>query len=283
MDPQWKDYDPFEDAREQKKQQQRTKRRRLRVRITRFAAVTLICAAILVGYLCLDVSKVRSVHVSGNRFFSTKDIIAMSGINEDSRYLLVFGAAVRMRLGANPLIETVTFEHRENHTIYIEVKETECIGYYWEDGKPMLLSKAGKSIPLKQEYYRCLSLLPLIGDSVDRELLLEAMQDVKQDVICQMSEIWPYISTYDDHMFRILMDDGNQVIGGADSIALINSYKGIMQSMKKNRVCLILDQKTETAYTKSCAEADQEEQTAKAAASQPIVNPDDQSSPKDEQ
>ena len=257
------EYDPFDEKRKKQQQRKRRKIQRIHVTVARITAIVLTICAVTGVYFMTEGSKVRSIRVKGNTFFKDEEIMELAKVDYSSRFYLCWSFMLEQRLKANPLIDGVTVRHDTNRTLTITVEEKPCIGYFWEEDEPKILCKDGTVLNMSSRYYSGLSLLPMLDSSLDRKLLVEAFQNVTSLTIANISEVFPYVTTYDKNMFRVLMDDGNQVFVTVQTAVDLNYYLEIQpQLFQQTGACIVFYTITEDGHTRDCAELDKEEQEA---------------------
>ena len=68
-----------------------------------------------------------------------------------------------------------------------------------------------------------------------------------------ISEIVPYATSYDEHMVKIIMSDGNTIFTSYESIPLLNSYLDTLMELKKDKACLWPDINTGSIQSLDCS------------------------------
>ncbi len=76
--------------------------------------------------------------------------------------------------------------------------------------------------------------------------------EVTQEIIAMIAEISPHKESYDDHMVKFVMQDGNKIYSSYESVQLLNAYKKTLKNLKKDHVCFVMDANTETYITENC-------------------------------
>ena len=259
------DYNPLEEKRQQKQKRINAKKKKQRVILTWVVAALIVVFVFVSTYLMLDVSKVKSVVVKGNFYLSDEYVRQMVGINYESRYLLVIPPISEQRLTRSPFIKSAKVKHLSENSIEIEIVENKGIGYYYDKDIAYIVLGEGEVVEVNIDCSSCFINLPLIVDDASKEnlaILAKGLSRVANKVLGSVSEVWRYSSSYDDHMYRILMVDGNQVFSDGNSLHLLTNYLDILKNLKRTKACLVLDSLTETAYTKSCDSLNDEEKAA---------------------
>ena len=259
------DYNPLEEKRLQKQRREKAKKKKQKVILTWVLTAFIVLVVFVSTYLLLDVSKVKSLVVKGNFYLSDEYVLEMVGINYDSRYVLVIPIVSEYQLSRSPFIKSAKVKHLSENGIEIEIVEEKGIGYYYEKDSVYIVLDSGKAVEVASECKHCFVNLPLIVDDTGKEdliILASGLAKVSNKVLANVSEIWRYTSSYDKHMYRFLMVDGNQVFSTSNSLPLLTNYLDILKNLTRAKACLVLDAPTETAYTKNCDSLNAEEKAA---------------------
>lgn len=208
----------------------------------RLTVFSILVSGLLIAfvYFLLPVSKVNAVSVSGNLYLPDDYVKELSEITLNSRYYLVIPTIVESRIENDPMIEDCTVTLSEDHSIVLTVTEKKVIGYQYDEEALVILSD-GTTAELKSEYLEIIAKVPLItGFTDDGEIasLAEAMSEVDQSVIEQMSEIDEYALSYDSDSIRILMRNGSYFIGNYGNISLVNSFDSVYEQLTDKTLCL---------------------------------------------
>lgn len=213
-------------------------------------------AIVCVVYFTLDISKVFKVTVVGNIYYKTKDIIDISGINDDSIYLFTFPSKVEKRFMNDPLIKNVEVSLKNNRLIHIKVAENKIIGYFNQNNEAFLLLENGNRITLDESNLHLISMVPLIQGYTDEQLseILDGFEDVDNTLLAQMSEIHRYPFSYDENMLQIIMRDGNNVFVSSSGLGLLKNYYTIVSGIADgdSGFCIYLDEVTNSGYRSAC-------------------------------
>ena len=231
----------------------------------KFLVSCLIVCLIIAGYFSLDFSKVQNIIVTGNDYLSKKTITDLAGVNYESRALLIFPSYVEKHLENSKLIEKATVSVDIDRQVTITVEMKKALGYFWHNDAPYILLSDGSLVYLANDLNSTITDLPLIRDDTsdeDLKLLTQAMKDLEPKTIAGIAEIWRYHASYDDHMYRFLMNNGNQVFTNFDSVGLLENYNNIVSQAGLQNSCLILSASTLSGYLRSCEELNNEEKAA---------------------
>lgn len=207
-------------------------------------------------YFFSDYSKIKGIEVVGNNWLSDDKVIELSGLNENSRSLLLFDFIVQNRLSQEPLIESSSLSLNDQGIVTLEIKEKELIGYRYLD-KPEMITKEGTLIEMGSEYISFLSRIPLITGFYDEEddlilKLAKAFATVDQKKIEQIAEIHQVTYSYDDYGILCIMQDGNQIYGSFYSMEMLNSYNEVVSALKGKKSCIYIDEMSGNPYTSLC-------------------------------
>lgn len=250
---------------EEERRKEREKIRRRKIRMV-FLRGLLVIAVVFGIYLCLDVSKVREVIFTGNPYLSEDYLAKLAGVSADSRMPFVVPTYISARMESNPLIEKAEVVADTDRTVRIELTMKKALAYYFRNDVPYIILDNGDELKLEQEYYTAMSSIPFIRDfetEEQRANLIRGLSRLDSQILSGIAEIWPFVETYDPYMYRFVMADGNEVFMSKDGIKLMASYYGIAANVGSRKVCLMINESTNNAYTRSCAELNKEEEESK--------------------
>lgn len=240
--------------------QDKKKKRKKRIRRTR----RIVILTLLVGgmvYFFSDFSKVKSLSVSGNTYYSEEDILSMADLSYETRFALMPSIFIQWNLEKQALIEQVDVEKDWNGAITIQVQEKTILGSLSDEaGVTYVIASGNPFVKLEVDdgHKRQLAHFPLLGAFDDENLqkLVDAFnikkREVNPEIIAMISEIQPYARSYDEHMVKLIMQDGNTLFSSYDGIPLLNDYKQVLRSSNKTHVCMELDESNASIYESSC-------------------------------
>lgn len=240
--------------------QDRKKRRRVRWNRIKLLVIggSLILA---IGYFLSDVSKVKSLNISGNTYYSEQEILNMADLSYETRYILMPEFLITWNLEKQELIDSVSVHKNWYGAIRIEVKEKKILGSIkGADGKTFVVIPGTpvKKVEVDEQHLSRLVHFPVIGDFDDENLqkLVDAFnmnkREVDADLISMISEIHPYERSYNKHMVQLIMQDGNTLFASYEGIPLLNDYKQVLRASMKSHVCMELDETNASIYESSC-------------------------------
>ncbi len=259
------EYDPLTEIRKRDQEKIEEKKKAQNKKHKKFLISLTIVCLIIAGYFSLDFSKVQNIIVIGNDYLSKEMVSELAGVNYESRAVLVFPSFVEKHLENNPMIEKATITVDMDRQVTIKVAMKKALGYFWHNDAPYILLSDGSSVFLVNDLNSAITNLPLIRDDTsdaDLKLLTSAMKDLAPKTIAGIAEIWRYHASYDDHMYRFLMNNGNQVFTNFESVALLENYNNIVSQAGLQNSCVILSAATLSGYLRSCEELNNEEKAA---------------------
>ncbi|MFR9256623.1 MAG: cell division protein FtsQ/DivIB [Merdibacter sp.] len=239
-------YDEHEERlKKTKARRRRTIRRRHRLHLIIALGIVLL----ILLYFASDLSKVRSLRVEGNRFYSDEQICEMAGVGYDTRYLRP-AFLMENALKGGSLIEDVQVEKSWNGDIRIKVEEKHVIGYLVQEDAYVLLCSSGEQITLQEDEIGSIVNYPLLNGFSDEQLdsIAQAFDEVSEEVgaelIERISEILPYETSFNQNMMKIVMRDGNTLYSGYDSVGLLQSIRLRWNSWRARTSASIWTEKT---------------------------------------
>lgn len=131
-----------------KKRAQKAKRKNT----SRFLIWLLIVALMLgiILYIIMDMSKIRSIIVTGNDHYTKEEIIIMADIKPDANFIDVFFYQ-KKDYTHYPYVKTMSIEYSGFNNIHIVVKEKSVINYIAYQGQYVALDKEGVVIDYVDE------------------------------------------------------------------------------------------------------------------------------------
>lgn len=239
-------------ALQNKKKNRRKKKRKKRLLI-------LLAACVLAAlYFISDFSKVKSLDVRGNSFYTKQMVLQKVGLTYDSRYIVIPRFYLEWKLEKDDLIEDATVHKGLDGAITIDVKEKSIVGYYIDNGKNYALVNDGSSLVIDSAKLDTIVNYPLVDGFTagERKKLAKSFggkQKVDDSIVQMISEMVPYETSYDKHMVKIIMQDGNTIFTSYESMPLLNDYLGTLKRLKKSNVCLWPDAATHSIHNENCS------------------------------
>ncbi len=218
--------------------------------------VLMLISSFLIYYFSLD-SRVKVSAATGNYYYTDQQVLDIAKVNSASRYWLTPKFLIENRLKADPLIESVSV-NKKNDSILIDIQEKTVIGYYVKDGKNYMLTNKGESILLDEKYLKNIIHFPLLSDFNDEQLerIWKEFEKYEtlltREVVEKIAEIVPYSTSYDQNMLKITMQDGNMVYTSIPDLMMMSHYKDMLSQLKGQSVCLVLDAQNSSINKLDC-------------------------------
>ena len=180
----------YDEHEERLKKTKARRRRTIRRRHRLYLLIALAAAALILLYFLSDLSKVRSLKVEGNRFYSDEQIYEMADVGYETRYLLKPSFLMENALKGGSLIEDARVEKTLNGDIRIEVTEKQIIGYLVEENAYVLLCGNGERIELQEDEIGSIVNYPLLNGFSDEQLdsIAKAFDEVSEEVGAELIE-----------------------------------------------------------------------------------------------
>lgn len=240
--------------------QDRKKKRKIRWQRVKLIVLAVV-ALVAIFYFSSEHSKVKSLSVSGNTYYRDDEILDLANLSYETRYVIMPKFLIAWNLEKQELIDYVDVIKNWQGSIHLEVHEKKILGSVKGEDGTMYVIVCGKpyeKIAVDEAHLSALSNYPKLGDfdEENMQLLVNAFiidkREVSEDLIAMISEIQPYSRSYDAHMVKIIMQDGNTLFSAYDGIPLLNDYKQVLRSSGKSHVCLELDETNASIYEGAC-------------------------------
>ena len=223
-----------------------------------YFTIGIILGLLIIGtvYYFSDYSKVFHINVEGNIYTSSEDILKLSGISEESRFLLVNTDKVEKKIKGNPLIKECHVDKLDERLIRISVEEYKMIGYMYELSDAVIILENDERIKLTNDNMYLINKIPLIEGYTSEQLsgVIKGFKDIDYKVIDEISEIHRYPFSYDENMMELVMRDGNTAFVSSSGLRMLNSYYSIVSSIDRSngKACIYLDELTNSGYISKC-------------------------------
>lgn len=244
----------------------------------------LLFVVLSLTYLASDYSKIKVVHIEGNRAVDTEYIKEQSKLSLDSFYYLFSPSYVEHKLKKNPFIKAVEVARKGEGIVSISVQEVPIVASYTFEGALYYLCEDGSSIALTNETISYMNQVPyLIGlegneeEIVDkRKELAHSLSEVNEDTLALMSEIVWYPLSYDDTQLKIHMVDRNVVYVPIYYVSSVNNYRMIVGSLTSSEVCVFFDSNELHPYVGECLSEELDEPSEDLENSEEEVESDEE-------
>lgn len=222
------------------KTEKKKKRKRNR-RILLFCCIASILI-LSVFYLNSDLSKVKSLRVKNNYYYSSQTILDKAELDYSSSYILSIRWFIEHKLAEDPLIKSAKVSKDLAGGIMVSVEEEKIVGYLAENKKQLLI--VGEGLVEYDLDESVLSALPRISGFSEEQLikLEQSFESIDTKLILDISEILPYSTSYDENMVQLIMLDGNRISSSYRGVELLSNYKSILPQLEGTHVCLYMDE-----------------------------------------
>ena len=224
-------------------------------------AVFLSLTIIGLIYFISDASNIYHISVEGNYYLSDEDILKISGIDEDSKYLFTIPFVVERRIKENNIIEECHVRLMDNSLVRIEVKEKKIVGYALENGLYVLVMSDGERSGLNNDNLYLISKVPLIEGFDEQEMkqVQKYLGECDRKVIDQISEIHKFPQLKYQNL-ELVMVDGNYIFTSIYGLNILEKYYDIESSYVSDRKqCYYFEDISGNAYTSACPWEESEE------------------------
>ncbi|MBP5279976.1 MAG: FtsQ-type POTRA domain-containing protein [Erysipelotrichaceae bacterium] len=237
--------------------------RKKRKKATAYEKAKVLCCTVavflsltIIGliYFISDVSNIYHIDVRGNYYLSDKDILTLSGLDDDSKYLFTIPFVIEKRIKENNIIEECKVSLLDNRLVRIEVQEKKIIGYALENGLYVLVLNNGERSGLNNDNLYLISKVPLIEGFDDEELrqIEKRLGECDREVIDQISEIHKYPQLKYQNL-ELVMVDGNYIFTSIYGLNILEKYYDIESSYVSDRKqCYYFEDISGNAYTSAC-------------------------------
>lgn len=217
-------------------------------------ALILAFFILLIIYMIIPSSKVKTISVVGNNYLDKDLIVEKSNLSLDSLYLFSFDFIIENKIKKIPFIDSVNVSHENNNMILIEVVEKQPFGYRI-DRDPEILCTDDTVVLLESEYMNIIPRLPLVegfDDEQQTHLLCKAFMELDPKVIESISDVHMFDLSYDNEALLIYMNDGNYFVTSYYGLPILNSYTSIASNFERNGICLYAYENVSVAYEATC-------------------------------
>ncbi len=207
-------------------------------------------------FLISDYSNIYRITVSGNVYLSDEDIIELSGISDNSKYLFLIPSFKKKKLEKSPFIESVTITKLDNRVVNIEVIEYKQVAYIYENDDVYILLINGDKVLIDDNNIYLIAKIPLLegynNDQINQ--ILRGFKAIDYNTINEISEIHRYPFSYDENMMEVIMRDGNYCFVSWTGLEMLDKYYLIVSGIdtSTNKACIFLDELTNSGYIGIC-------------------------------
>lgn len=238
-----------------KRKQDKIDSQNMKSKFKRVLLILFLCTIIgFAVYFGSDISNIKSIGVEGNIYLKDEDIIKLSEISTDSKYLLTFENSVINKIKKHELIESINVEKLDDNKIKIMVVEKKIIGYTFEDNNNVLILNDNTRLILDKTNLYLIEKVPLIHgfSKEDITLIIKELEDIDYKMINEISEMHYYPELKYQNV-QLIMRDGNYVFTSAYGLDLLNKYYDIDSSVDTQRNnCYYFEDISGNAFMSAC-------------------------------
>lgn len=169
----------------------RPKRRSKRSRRLGFLLMLFFITILLLLFFHSSYSRITLIEIEGNRYVSSEEIQAASGIELDDHFFVANAEKIRKNVSQIEIIEEAAVTKRFPGYVRIQVKEYPEVAYeIGPDGKPLVLLANGTALPLKDRDF--IVDKPILTGWEDQEMkkkLTAALAGISAELLTDISEI----------------------------------------------------------------------------------------------
>lgn len=211
----------------------------------------IIIMLIVVVYIISPLSNVKEVIVSDTKYIGKEEIIKLSKITKDSKFIFV-NNFLKPKLN-HSFIKDYTIENQYNGMIKLNVVEKRGMGYLIMENSIDLLLEDGTLVKLDEMKDFIISLPKINSDETAfLEMLATSLKGLDSNLISRISEIEKHKTSYEENTVILKMEDGNKVYGSMKDLHLMQNYNNILESINEKNQCIQLDEATNSAFKFKC-------------------------------
>ena len=229
-----------------------------------WCVVAVFLSLVIIGlvYFLSNVSNIYHITIEGNVYLKDEDILELSGISEESKFLLVSPATIKRRIKENNLIDECNVTKENDRLVRISVKEKKVVGYALENGLYVLVMDNDERLALTGDNLYIVGKVPLLEGFNEEELILieKNLGDCEYDVIARISEIHKYPDLKFQNI-ELIMEDGNYIFTSVYGFEILNKYYNIESSYYTGeKQCYYFEDISGNAYISACPWEEVEEE-----------------------
>ena len=214
------------------------KNRRVNKRKIRYDRVAIcVLLFVLVGYLFYMIlnKPISNIYVYGNEFLKDQYIIDEAGLRNYPSTLTFSTSKIARTLEEDPFIKKARVRRTSLRGISITIEENKPLFYNQSEGETVFAD--GKTV---KEKYNAPLLINYTPNKIYKQLI-EALNEVEDDVFDRISSIKYDPNDVDSGRFLVSMRDGNYVYLSINKFTEINNYIKIIRKFENKKGILYLD------------------------------------------
>lgn len=214
-----------------------TKKKHIKLKLLPFIVLILVVGIVILGIYLFTLIPIKNIYISGNRYFSDQEIIELAGIEDYPSSLKNSSSIISSRLKKNVYIKNVKVKKKNIKEVYIEVEEENRLFRKEENGLIVLENMEEVDDQKQNELPILLNYVP----DTKYDSFIKGMNQVKEDIKVQISEIRYYPNEQDEDRFLLYMNDGNYVYLTLTKFKQINYYEEVLEKLDGEKGILYLD------------------------------------------
>ena len=219
-----------------------------------FLAVIFGLFLISLTYFLSNASNIYRVSIKGNIYLSDDEILELSGLDNNDKFILISRHKVEKKIKENHLIKNCKVDLIVNNVVQINVEEYKAIGYAYEDNNNVLIIENDERIILNNNNVYLIEKVPLIYGFINEDIVLleKNLRDIDYKLINEISEIHYYPNLKYQNIM-LIMRDGNYIFTSVYGLNLLNKYHEIDASYEnKENECYYFEDISNNAYISAC-------------------------------
>lgn len=222
----------------------------------RYFVISIFLSVVIIAlfYFLFPVSNIKNIEVNNNVYLDKEEIIELSKLTSESKYLLTIPSKIENRIKNNDIIFDCVVSLLDDNVVSIDIFEKKALGYYYDGSKYVLLLSDDTKIDLNADNMYFIEKVPLIVGFSDEYLLKieDGMSVLDNKMINEISEIHYYPELKYQYV-EIIMVDGCYVFTSPESFGILNKYYD-MKSLYGNVTdsCFYFEDISGNAYISSC-------------------------------
>ena len=236
-----------------KKDEKTKKNRKIRKNVVFYGGISIILFILLL-YFISPISHIGTIFIRGNQILTKQEILEIGNLKQNDFLIFVLTGNIENNLEKNPFILEATVKKVSNRGIEIDIVENRIFAYQFGE-YPKIFFFDGKEMDLTEKQLHLLMTVPYINGFLEKEFrenMRIAFLEVDENIFRLISEIHEYSTSYDAHMIRLVMQDGNQIFTSLLSLKSLNYYLEILNNLKVSNSCIYIDELSGSAYSMVC-------------------------------
>lgn len=167
---------------------------------------------IVILYFQSPLSRVKSVHITGNQVYEKEHLLSVSGITNNTNIWKIDKEAVKEKIEALPEVREVKIEVKLPNYAYIHIKEWKRIAYLLEDGRFSPVLENGDILQADHEHPPINA--PVLAGFSEGELIKKMVAELvnlPRAVFNSISEIHYAPKDTDQYHIYVYMNNGFEV------------------------------------------------------------------------